>query len=159
MITTNKIQFTNTSYFKVLLQINTKKYAWLLILSWGLAATNIFKDELNELDLFYIIFSIVFPIYFILYYWRFANSKENKIFFQERFYTVDEDKIVGFLNDGTENTIKNEHLIKFLELKEFILIYISKNQFLYFPKNAFQTSEDEKYFRKTIVEPLLRNKN
>jgi hypothetical protein len=158
MITTNKVQFTNKSYFKILLQINAKKYAWFLILAWGLALTNLFKDVLGDFDIFYIIFSIVFPIYFIFYYWRFANSKENKIFFLERYYTIDENKIVGFLSDGTESIIKSEHFIKFLEVKESFLIYISKNQFLYFPKNAFKTIEDEKYFRKTILEPLLRIK-
>jgi hypothetical protein len=154
MITTKKIQFTNKSYFKILLQINLKKYFWLFVLLWFFALINIFKSELNYFDIYIIIFSVAFPIYFFLWYWRFANTKENKIFFLERYYNIDNDKIIGFLNDGTENTIKKEHFIKFLELKESYLIYISKVQFLYFPKNAFQTVEDENWFKVTILEPI-----
>jgi len=151
MITTNKIKLSNSTLFKILLTNSLKKYFWLIILLWIISIRNIFKDHLNPFDIYVIVVAFLFPIYYVIHFWRFSFSKENKIFFLERYYTIDEEEFVGYLNDGNHNSIKNNYFIKFLENKNSYLLYISKSQFIYIPKGSFKSMEDQNWFLENII--------
>ena len=96
-------------------------------------------------------FAILYPVIFIIQFWLFATSKENKIFLLERHYSIYEDKIVGTLSDGTDNIIKLEHLIKSIQTKRYFLLYISKNQFIYIPNDSFKNDKDKEWFIMKII--------
>lgn len=157
MITTEKIQLTSLDLFKILLITYFKKKWWLFLLIWAMGAS-LFLDSRNDSFAdFFVVFAISYPIYFLIFYWRYANSKDNKIFLLERYYGISEDKIVGILDDGTESPIKLEHFIKVVELKKFYLLYISKSQFIYIPKDSFKSESDKEWFVKEIVKRIGKN--
>ena len=151
MITTGKIKLTSNYYFKILLLIILKKKWWWLILIAVLGLFMLSEDNRDSRDLFFTIYIIVLPIYLIINAWRFANSKDNKLFLIERYFNIYEDKIVGILDDGSESSIKLENFIKVLEFKEFYLLYISKTQYIYIPKSSFKSLQDKEWFNNEIV--------
>ncbi len=151
MINTKNIKLTTKTLFTTLLTVYLKKRWWLilfiLIVSFLISLT---ENKDND-DYFIIIFGFIYPLIILLQYWQFANSKDNKIFLLEKNYEIDNEKIIGNLNDGTSSTIMNNHFIKAIQLKKSYLLYISKTQFIYIPKNAFQTEQDKNWFEKEIV--------
>lgn len=156
MITTNKIQLTTTSYFKTIMKIFIKKWLWFIVVSWSLAVFISLKEEKNSFLNIYIIFALLYPFIVVIQYWIYAHSKDNRIFLLERYFEIYEDKVVGFLIDGTENTVKNEHFIRVVELSNNYLLYISKNQYLLFPKDCFKSDADMAWFEEKIILNIKR---
>jgi len=154
MITTKKIKLSSSILFKISLTNNAKKYYWMLILLWFFAIRNLFKNHLNTFDIYVIAISIILPIYCVIHFWRFSYSKENEIFFLERYYTINEEEFVGYLNDGNHNVIKNNYFIKYYEVYNSYLLYISKNQMIYIPKNSFKSTEDLNWFSEKILSKI-----
>lgn len=151
MITTKKFQLTKKSFFLTILMAHLKRRWWFFILIWSLAFVFSLNNRDDYFERFYIYFAFLYPIYFLYTYWNFASSKDNAIFLLERYYTIYEDQFVCFLSDGTESTIKWEHFIKKVELKHIYLLYISRNQFVFIPKDAFKSKEDQDWFKQNIV--------
>jgi len=126
----------------------------MLILPWVFAIRKLFKNHLNTFDIYVIAISIILPIYCVIHFWRFSYSKENEIFFLERYYTINEEEFVGYLNDGNHNVIKNNYFIKYYEVYNSYLLYISKNQMIYIPKNSFKSTEDLNWFSEKILSKI-----
>ncbi|SHM69149.1 YcxB-like protein [Flavobacterium chilense] len=156
MIKTKKFQLTKKEYFSFILRILLKKqwlsFAFMLTLSVAI----LFSNNKNYLNSSVMVFGFLFPLYMIFIYWRFANSKENKIFFTERQYEIFTDRIISNMGEISEGTVAIKSFIKVLELKDLYLLYISKAQCLYFPKRIFETQEDENWFRNEV---FLKIKN
>lgn len=151
MITTKNIKQTSKEYFKILVMINIKKRWWIFVLLWLLALVNIIRGRMDTFNIFFIVFSIVYPLLYLAYLFWFANSKDNKLYFIERYYDIYEDKIIGFLSDGTESPIKLEYFVRVLEMKNYYLLYISKAQFVYLPKDSFKSEQDKDWFENNIL--------
>jgi hypothetical protein len=134
MITTEKIQLTSTEFFKILLYTSFKKRWWLFILIWLIGLYSLCKENRDSFDIFFIFFAIFYPIALVIQYWRFANSKDNKLFLLERYYNIFEDKIVGILSDGTESPIKLEHFIKVIQMKRFFCFTLLRINLFIYPK-------------------------
>lgn len=156
MITTKKFQLTKKEYFSFIIRILLKKRWWIYTFMLFLSVAVLFKDNKDSSDIFIIIFGFIYPLITLFQYWRFANSKENKIFFNERQHEIFTDKIISQFEEISESTIAVNNFIKVFELKDLYLLYISKGQSLYFPKHAFKTKEDENWFRNEV---FLKIKN
>jgi hypothetical protein len=156
MIITEKIKFTEYAFFKIFLAVYLKKRWWLIVMIWLFALLMFSKDEKDSSDTFFIYFAIFYPILIVVRFWMYANSKDNKLFLVERFFEIDENKFIGFLSDGTESTIKFEHFIRVVELKNIFLLYISKNQFIFIPKNSFQNNSDRVWFEQNIISKIKK---
>lgn len=156
MITTKKFQLTKKSFFQALIMAHLKRRWWFFILIWVLAFLFSLNDRNDLFQQFYVFFAIFYPVYFLYRYWNFASSKDNVIFLLERYFTIYEDRFVDFLSDGTENTIKSQHFIKQVELKNIYLIYISRTQFILIPKDSFQSIEDKIWFEHTIISKIKK---
>lgn len=154
MIKTKKIQLTNKTFFTTLLSVYFKKRWWLLLLMLIIATLTLINKDSKTSNDFLLYFGFIYPPIILLQYWRFANSKDNKIFLTERDFDIYNDKIIGNLSDGTSSTIMNNNIIKVIELKKAYLLYISKIQFLYFPKEAFQSKNDRKWFENEIIKKV-----
>lgn len=154
MIKTKKIQLTTSTFFSTLLNVYLKKRWWLIIwiLIIGILVSTGKRRESTEI--FIMIFSFAYPFVIAFQYWRFANSKDNKVFLLEREYEISNDKIIGTLSDGTSSTILIEHFVKVLKLKTSFLLYISKTQFIYIPKDAFKTEADKIWFEQEIISKI-----
>lgn len=151
MITTKNFQLTPKEFFLTLIKVYLKKRWWYFPLIWTFAVIFSLNDGVDSFAQFYVLFSIIYPIVLLYKYWAYANSKDNKIFLIERYFDIYEDRLVGFLSDGTENTIKTEHFIKLIDLENMYLLYIAKTQFIFIPKDSFKKEQDKEWFEKNIV--------
>jgi hypothetical protein len=157
MVRTKKIQLTNKTFFKTLLSVYLKKRWWLILFILIIAILSLFNRNEDTSNDFLIYFGFIYPPIILLQFWRFANSKDNKIFLLERDYEIDNEKIIGNLSDGTSSTIMNNLFIKTIQLKKTYLLYISKTQFIYIPKDAFLTEQDKNWFEKEIVRHIKKH--
>ena len=154
MITTKKFQLTSKEFFLTLLKVYLKKRWWYFPLIWTFAIIISLSDDIDSFGQFYIYFAIIYPIYFLYKYWAYANSNDNKIFLIERYFDIYEDRLVAYLSDETESTIKSEHLIKYIVLENMYLLYIAKTQFLFIPKDSFQNLQDKDWFEKNVIKKI-----
>lgn len=150
MIKTKKFEITEREYLSIICRTLIKKKWWIFALMWFIGFLIAVDGEKNTFNTFIMIFSFSYPFIIFFEYWRFANSKQNKLIFVEREHEIFSDKIVSHVGNGSESTIAIENFIKTFELKDVYLLYISKNASIYFPKRIFQSIEDEKWFREKI---------
>ncbi|MBF4514994.1 YcxB family protein [Flavobacterium sp. ANB] len=156
MIKTKKFQLTKKEYFSFIIRILLKKRWYFLVFMLILSIAILFGDNKDYLNSSIMVFGFLFPLYMIFVYWRFVNSKENKIFYTERQHEIFPDKIITRMGEISEGTMDMRNFIKVLELKDLYLLYVSKTQCIYFPKRVFETSEDENWFRNEV---FLKIKN
>jgi hypothetical protein len=156
MIKTKKFQLTKKEYLSFIIRILLKKKWWLYAFMLMLSVTILFKDNKDSSDIFVIIFGFIYPLLTLFQYWRFANSKENEIFFSETQHEIFTDKIISHSGETSESTYGIQNFIKAFDLKDLYLLYISKSQSLFFPKRIFETREDENWFRNEV---FLKVKN
>jgi hypothetical protein len=146
MIKTERFALNSQDYFKILIISYLKRRWWMIAIMVLLGISFLLKNEKDSFDYFFIFFSFFYPIILIIQYWRFANSKQNRLFLVERYFEISEDALVGKLKDGSESIIKKENFIKAVQLRDYYLIYISKGQFVFIPKKAFMNQQDENWF-------------
>ncbi len=156
MITTNNIKLTSKKIFEILMMTYLKRRWWLFAWIWGLAIIILLKDNKESLDVFLIIFTIVFPFVLVIQYWRFAYSNQNKLFLLGRYYEIENDIITGIMEDGTSQPIKTEHFIKVITSSKYYLMYIAKSQFIYVPFESFKNSSDKDWFENEIIKKIKK---
>lgn len=154
MITTEKINLDKKLFFKILVTNSFKKRIWMFLILWLISIFIISKETKSAFDIYILVISIALPLYYILWFWRFSHSDENRIFFLERYYTINEEEFIGYLNDGNHNTLKNEYFIRYLKLYNSYLLYISKSQFIYIPETSFKNSNDLNWFKNNILSKI-----
>lgn len=142
MIKTNEIKLSEKSYLKILLVKYFKQKWWLFAWMTALSFLILYMDKVDTFSYFIVFFPLIFTLYIFFYFRRFVYAKENRIFLIGRYYEIDNDLMVGFVEDGTQSQIKLEHFIKMYKAKNFILLYLSQISMIYLPKDAF-ASQDE----------------
>lgn len=154
MIQTKSIQLTKKQFFITLLSVYLKKRWWLVI--WFLLLAILFYSTENRDSgkNFFTFFFFLYPILIVFRYWQFANSKDNKVFLLERNFEITENKIIGNLSDGTVSEILVEHFVKTIEFKKSYLLYLSKIQFIYIPKDSFKNANEENWFKQNIISKI-----
>lgn len=156
MITTKKVKLSSKDYFNILILRYIKRRWWLIVWIWILTIIIWFIGDNGEIEYFFTFFAIVYPILLVFQFWRYAKSKDNKIFLLERYYEIDKDKINGIIDDDTNSPIKIEHFIKVDLIKNIYLLYIAKNQFIYIPINCFQSDSDLDWFKNEILTQIKK---
>jgi len=71
--------------------------------------------------------------------------------FLERYYEIDNERINCIIDRDTYSPIKIDHFIKAELIRKTYLFYVSKNQFLYIPIDAFKNDADRVWFEKEIL--------
>lgn len=156
MITTKKVKLTPKKLFALLLVRYFKRRWWLFI--WLFVAAIILgldrqQDHLDGLVLFLAIF---LPVILVLQFWRYADSKDNKLFLLERYYEIDSDKINGIIDNDTYSPINIEHIIKVDIVLKNYLLYISKDQFIYIPIDSFENDSDRQWFENEVIKKIKK---
>lgn len=157
-VTTKKVKLTQYELFTILIGLYAKKRkSWmpLLLLFFFLI---IAQSRTSNLQIFLLVFIILYPAVVFIQHWKFARSKENKLFLLERYYDIYEDKIIGYLEDGTENVVRAEHFIKFVNLSDYYILYISQNQFIFIAKHSFQNKNDRDWFENHLLQQIKQRK-
>jgi len=154
MIKTEKIKLTSKSFFKVLMTVYLKKRWWLLLWLFVLSVFFAFNKNRDGIENFFMFFGFIYPIIIVGQHWRYANSQDNNVFFLERDYEIYNNRIVGNLSDGTTSTILIENFVNAINLKDAYLLYFSKIQFIYIPKEAFQSEKDLNWFENQFLSKI-----
>jgi len=142
--------------FKILIRVYLKKRWWLLAWVWVLVIILLLMENKDTFANLLIAFIILFQLLLIFQYWFYARSKDNKIFFLGRYYEIDPEKIVGFLEDGTSSPIKIEHFVKAIKIDNYNLLYLAKTQFIYLPNQCFKCEADRQWFEKEILSKIKK---
>lgn len=156
MITTAPIKLTSKKLFEITLITYLKRKWWLFVWIWGLAIILLLNTNKDPLDIFLIFFLVLFPIVLVIQFWRYAYSKQNKLFMLERYYEIETDLITGKMGDGTSQPIKIEHFIKVISSSKYYLMYIAKAQFIYVPYDSFKNLTDKKWFDDEIINKIKK---
>ena len=94
---------------------------------------------------------ILVPLFFLHY----VNIKENAIFLLPRTYRINEDVIYAEIDNNTKGETAWVHVIKALKIGSDYLVYISKQQFFFFPKRCFKSEADYQTFERMLYEKNL----
>lgn len=150
-------------YFWILARNYFKKRLWFYTLIYGfgvfLVISNvILRTKLKPSNLFFIIFILLMPIYYLLWFWRHSGSKGNEIFYRERVFTITDDFLEATLDDGSIDKIRWQNILYYKKIKEGYLLYISKQQFIYISKSIFKNENEFKKFEIFISSRLKKIK-
>lgn len=108
-------------------------------------------------QMFFPLFAIIYPALIVIQFWKYVTSKDNKLLLLERFYEIDNEKINGIIDRETYSPIKLDHFIKADLVRNTYLLFVSKNQFIFIPVDAFESHQDREWFEKEIL-PGLKKK-
>ena len=156
MIQTEKFEIRKKEYLSIVYRVVLKKKWWLFAIAWFAGLLILLDPEKDFFKILIMILFFAYPLIVLFEFWRFANSKQNKLFFVERRYEFFNDKMVSYVGENSESTIALENFVKTFELNDVYLLYISKNSSVYFPKRIFRSIEDENWFRENIFMPVKR---
>jgi hypothetical protein len=156
MIKTKRFKYTPKELFRILIIRYATKRWWLLAWIWALTIIVLIMDTQDSFTYFLIGFAVFYPILLVIQYWRYVNSKGNKILLSERFYEIENDKIHEILDEDTHSTIRLDHFIKVDFIRNTYLLFIAKNQFIYIPVTSFETDEDRNWFDAEIISKIKK---
>ena len=151
MIQTKQFELTSKQFFKLLVQnhIATK---WWLYMAYSVAISTLFlKPNIELIDILFIIFLFAAIIAQFVFMWYHASSKLNKKFLLKRSYSINNVAVTSEVEDGTQSELELQHVIKAKSMREHFLLFVTKNQFIFIPKNSFKSEEDLKWFEQEIV--------
>jgi len=140
--------------FTILVIRYLKRRWWLLAWIWALALIILMNENNNSFDSFFFGFAIFYPLILIWHFWRYVNTKDNKILLLERHYEINGNNINVVIDEETYSPIKLSHFIKVELIKNVYLLYISKEQFVYIPIDSFETEADKKWFIEEIINKI-----
>ena len=142
------------TYFRIFFHNFVRRAWWRFLFLWAVTILITIQNFDSFFTLFAIAISIVLPMAIIWYMWKYSRSPENKIFYLSRYYDISDDKITGYMSDGTISEFKYENFIRLYNAENYVLLYLSKSSFLYIPKNSFQNEHDLRFFMKIMKTKL-----
>lgn len=156
MVKTKRFKYTPKELFGILIMRYAKKRWWLLAWIWTLTIIILMMDAQDSFTYFMIGFAVFYPVLLVIQYWRYVNSKSNKLLLSERFYEMENDKIHEILDEDTHSTIRLDHFIKVEFIRNTYLLFIAKNQFVYIPVDSFESDEDRNWFDAEIISKIKK---
>lgn len=156
MIHTKPTSLSKKQFFQLLIVRYVKNKWWLLALMlifFGLIAS---REVLERTDFVFLVMFASYPLLIVIQFWLWVNSKENKIFLIERTYEIEEGMIIGKIDENNFSTTEKSNIIKSDTILNTYLLYLSKNQFFYFPFDSFQSEEDRIWFENNYVNGITK---
>ena len=150
-IKTLRFSLPKNHYFQIMVYNYMRSRGWLFLAGFVLACAAMFRGMSEGWLLLF--FAVVYPLAMVGYLWVQAGSEDNKLFFIKRSYEIDDEKITVYLQDGTINQVRFEHVINVIKRAQYYLLYISQSQFIYLPFHAFENQGTE------ALEDILRRRN
>ena len=154
MIKTKRVKLTPKDLFLILILRYIKKRWWLLVLLWISAIILGLLETANSLV--FIVLAIIYPFVLMIQFWAYVKSKDNKSFFFERHYEIDNEKINGVIDQNTFSIRNLEHFIKVEFIQKTYLLFFSKNQFMYIPADSFESDADREWFDNEKVKKIKK---
>ena len=156
MIRTQDIKITANEFFRLIFSIYLKKRWWLVAWIWILIIILLFSGQIGFVEIALLALIVLFQIIIIGQYWLYAHSKDNKLYLLARYYEIDKTQIVEMMEDGTTSTVRTERFIKVMKTDRYYLLYVARNEYIYLPVSAFESSADLGWFEDEIVNKIKK---
>lgn len=155
-IETKEFGLTPMGYFKIVAR-NRLKHSWLIyLICVAIAVLSISDFGISDLSTFLVLFGFIYPPFIFVYLYFWTTSNKNKAAFIRKKLTIDSEKIISIDEHNARNEILWKYAIRIVKRNSYWLIYISKGQFIYIPKAAFQSDTDINEFDR-ISNKMLKN--
>lgn len=148
VITTKEFALTRKAMLRILFLAYLKKKWWFLVLIIIIGFANLNDNYATEK--FFAIFAAAYPFLVAFGLWNFANSDANRNFYKARYYEIDSEKITAYMEGGSDGTIMVNNFVKALQVGDYYLLYLSKNQFLPIAKYSFKSGSEKAWFHREI---------
>jgi hypothetical protein len=86
--------------------------------------------------------------------WRYVHSENNRLILSERHYEIDSNRIKMIIDEDTTSSVRMEHFIRAEMIKDIYLLFITKNQFIYIPVDAFPSETDREWFGEEVFNKI-----
>jgi hypothetical protein len=114
------------------------------------ATIGLFLPEKDKVLILLIIVGFGYPVFIVAYLYYWVRSKDNNQIYQERKFTFFDDYMMVETQNGAKTEFPYSEIHNVIERKNVFLIYISKTQFFYIPKNVFKSDIDFEGFIQKI---------
>lgn len=152
MIRTKEVNINSTDFFKLLLFLRLKSlwYSFLIAPIAALVVHLTNWDTEGGVIEFLLVFSVIYLLYPIVYYYIYASSDKNLSALQSRVYEVKDNYLNILVEDEMVDEIQLDKTKKVVESKAFLAIYQMNGQFLFIPKTAFMSENDLTDFKQLL---------
>lgn len=152
MIKTQTVSINPNAFFKHLLleRVRTRWYAFLFSPLAAVVLHFTKWDETGDIVHFLLVFSVLYPVWVVGYYYYYARSSQNVQALQLRHYELDGDLLRIFMEGENIGEIQVSKCPKAIERREAIALYQQNGQFIFIPKKAFGSNEDLERFCKVL---------
>lgn len=149
MIETNRFRLTKSRYFQILVYNLILQRWWLYGACILLGIWLISNPARYGLFAYYGVVCFVAPLFTVLLLFAHAQTKDNAVFFSERALTLDADRLI-VKAEGIHNELATNVIIKKVKRDTYYLLYVSKNGFIYVPRDAFNSESDIEFFERQL---------
>lgn len=142
-------RLTRRAYFRLLVKIWARKAIWLYVpyVLIGLYALLIGPPGLAP----YGALLLALPLLRIGMLYAWSARKDNARIYEERHFTINEERIIGTTPSGAGGEVPWSHVVRVLEIDGRYLLYISAGQMLIMDKAAFPNAAAEARFRQWLA--------
>ena len=149
MTQTKEYSISKEKYTKIILLKRLKKSWWLYLSMFVLGVFHLQKFGDDSFSSFFTIFAFSYPFVMFAYLYFWSNSKDHQPIFSETNLCFDNDYLYFKRNDN-ETKLNPKSIQKIISNNGYWMLYISKEQFIYVPKNIFYSNEDYLKFNDII---------
>ena len=152
MIRTKEVNINSIEFFKLLLFLRLKSF-WYSFLIAPAAALIVYItnwDTEGGVIEFLLVFSVIYILYPIVYYYVYASSEKNLAALQSRVYEVKDNFLNILVGGEMVGEIQLDKTRKVVESQTFLVIYQLNGQFLFIPKTAFASENELAEFKQLL---------
>jgi len=150
MTQTKQFSLSKKIYTKIVIIRRLKKTWWLYSLMFVFGLLHMQNFGKDNFSTFLTLFSFGYPVLIFIYLYFWTNSKGHQPIFSNTNLSFDESNIYLERN-GNESKLNPDTIQKIITNKDNWMLYISKGQFIYIPKNIFYSNEDYNKFSTLIT--------
>lgn len=137
------------AYTKIVIQNRFKKSWWLYALMFLLGMFQLKNFGKDSFSTFFIIFAFLYPISVVVFLYIWTNSKGHAPIFKTTHLAFDNEYLYFERNDN-ETKLNPKSIQNVVSNTKNWLLYVSKGQFIYVPKDIFYSEDDSKKFSAII---------
>lgn len=140
------------TYFSIVLNTAIKKRWWMYLLVILVSLGNLYYYFVaaRPSSLIWAIVGFGYILFIYIHLYLFAHNKDKEDFLSEKQLFFNDDAMRLEESSGGFGEIPYSRITKVLDNKKFWMLYISKNQFIYVPKDIFYSETDFERFRQLI---------
>lgn len=123
---------------------------YLLVLLVSLANLFYFLVDGRSSNLIWALVGFGYLIFIFVHLYIFAHSKDKEVFLSQKHLFFNDEALRVEESTGGFGELPYHRITKVVDNKNYWMLYLSKNQFIYVPKDIFYSETDFERFRQLI---------